>query len=191
MTTLPRFSDVSQALQTLSSLGTAGESHGLLCALLSFNNQIRETAWVDSLLSSHIEPSDSTGQKAYALLSLLFRTTAKTFAEQDFNLSLLLPDDDLPLTERIDAIAEWCQGYLTGLHLMGLKLDNPDLSADLKEALQDLLAISQIELTAEDEADPQSEVHLMELTEHVKAAVLLVASELKEALAYRDSKTVH
>lgn len=191
MTTLPSFSDISNALTTLSSLGTAGESHGLLCALLSFNNKIRESAWVDSMLTSHIEASDTESQKAYQLLTDLFKTTAKAFTEGEFDLPILLPDDDLPLEERIDGLAEWCQGYLTGLHLMGIKLENNE-NPDIQEPLDDLVAISQVELTAEDEKDPQSEVRFMELVEHVKAAVLTIHDELKENLPHRDDNaTVH
>ena len=189
--TLPSFNNVSDALITLSSLGTAGESHGLLCALLSFNNKIREQAWVDSLLSSHIEPGDEKGEQAYQTVMALFRETSKAFEAQDFQLPLLLPDDDLPLEERIDALAEWCQGYLTGLHLMGVKLGQVTEPADLKEALDDLLAISQVELTPEEESDPKSEEHYVELVEHIKVAVLTVSSELKESLAHRENATVH
>ena len=191
MTPTPSFTSVTDALNTLDSLGTAGESHGLLCALLSFNNKIREQAWVDSLLSSHIEPSDAKAQQAYKLLTELFQVTHKAFAEEDFDFPILLPDDDLPLEDRIDALSEWCQGYLTGLHLLGVKLDNPAFAPDLKEALDDLLAISQVELTPEDQKDAESEVRFMQLVEHVKAAVLVVSGEFQLAVAQREHETVH
>ncbi len=191
-TTLPAFTEVAQALETLASLGTAAESHGLLCALISFNNQIREKAWVDSLLAAHIEPGNSAAEKAYQCLTLLFRETVKAFDVDSFDLPILLPDDDLPLIERIDGLSEWCQGYLTGLHLMGFNLEKPPAeSPDLKEALDDLLAISQVEMSREDEKDPQSELRFIELVEHVKAAVLLISTELKAKLAPRNHATVH
>lgn len=184
MTALPTFTEVSQALLTLSSLGTAGESHGLLCALLSFNAKIREKAWVDSLLSGHIQPNDALAQKAYQCLTQLFRVTASAFTQtaqaiESFDFPILLPDDDLPLEERIAALAEWCQGYLTGLHLVGVNLNRKIDFPDLKEAVDDLLAISQLELSTEDQQDPSSEMRLIELVEHVKAAVLMVQTEFK------------
>lgn len=188
MTTLPTFSDVSNALMTLSSLGSAGESHGLLCALLTFNNKIRESAWVDSLLASHIETNDAEAQKAYQLLTDLFKNTAQAFTEQDFDMPILLPEEELPLEDRIDGLAEWCQGYLTGLHLMGIKLEGND-NPDIQEPIDDLVAISQVEFTAEDEKDPQSEVRFMELVEHVMFAVLTIQTELKENLPHRDDET--
>lgn len=191
MTKLPTYSDVSNALTTLASLGTAGESHGLLAALLSFSNKINESAWVDSLLTSHIENSDATSQGAYRILTTLFQETNKALNEGDFDLPILIPDDDAPLEDRIDGLAEWCQGYLTGLHLMGVKLDDPHYAADLKEALEDLLAISQVELMPDDKKDKESEIRFMQLVEHVKAAVLIVHHELKEVLTHRDDSTVH
>ncbi len=192
MTTFPTFTAVSRALTSLASLGTAAESHGLLCALLSFNNKIRESAWVDSLLATHIEGNDTEAQKAYQCLTALFQETLKAFNDESrFDFPILIPEDDLPIEDRIDGLAEWCQGYLTGLHLMGLKLDEPIESGDLKEAIDDLLAISQIELTAEDAKDPAAEVRFMEVLEHVKAAVLVIQTELKERLEHRENLTIH
>lgn len=191
MSTLPSFIDVANALDTLSSLGTAAESHGLLCALLSLNTKVRQSAWVDSLLTSHIETGNAHAEAAYQCLTDLFQHTANGFDPDHFDFPLLIPDDDQSLGERIDALSEWCQGYLTGLHLMGFKLEGPIESADLKEAIDDLLAISQVELTPEDEKDAQSEVRFMELVEHVKAAVLIIISEFKERPIHGEHTVLH
>lgn len=192
MSTLPIFDEVADALAILSSLGSAAESHGLLCALLSFNNKIRESAWVDSLLNSHIEGTDTHAQQAYRILTNLFRETAKAFDSDSFDLPILIPDDDCSLEDRIDGLAEWCQGYLTGLHLMGVKLQGGEYSPELQEALNDVLAISEIEFTTEDATDPESEIRFMQLVEHVKVALACISDELKATLSHRDSNsTVH
>lgn len=180
-TGLPAFASVADALATLTSLGTAAETHGMLVALLSARVKIRESAWVDSLLNEHIEARDTAGQAAYQVLHQLFAVTQTAFQENDFSVTLLLPDDEAPLLDRVEALAEWCQGYLTGLHLLGLAIER-NKNETIQAALNDIVEISQANIDAEDEADPHSEEHFMELVEFVKAAVLMVAAELEREL---------
>ena len=178
MSPLPDFTAVQEALHTLASLGSAAESHGMLCALLSADTVIREEAWVDSLLNEHVEASDTSRQEACHILRDLFSATTLAFQENDFSMPLLLPDDDTPLFERIDALSEWCEGYITGLHLMGLAVQH-NKNETLQLALNDLIDISQVELEKDDEIDPESEGRYVDLVEFVKVAVLTVATELK------------
>ncbi len=185
---LPTLEDVAEALSILSSLGSAAESHGLLCALLSADVSLRQEAWVDSLLSEHVEASNLEGQQAYRTLQHLFKVTAEAFAVDNFSLPLLLPEDDAPLEERIDHLAEWCQGYLTGLHLMGVAIqDHPN--KDIQEAITDLLDISQVEMTPEDQKDPESEARYLELVEFVKVAVLTIATELRHLFDHAENQS--
>src|SRR3990167_6253165 len=115
MSCFPTFLEVSEALSHLSALGSASESHGLLCALLSAHVKLREEAWVDALLNEHIEQNDRAGQEAYRNLQQLFKGTQAAFQADDFSLPILLPSDEANLEERIDAVSEWCSGYITGL----------------------------------------------------------------------------
>lgn len=189
MTRLPSFDEVSEALNSLSALGSAGESHGLLCALLSAHVKLREEAWVDALLNEHIEQSDQAGQQAYRILQQLFKGTHEAFSADDFSMPILLPADEASLEDRIDAVSEWCSGYITGLHLLGIDVAQ-NKNPVIKEALEDLLSVSRVELTPEDEKDPESESRYLELIEFVKAAVLTVADELK-MLHPTNETTIH
>jgi uncharacterized protein len=177
---LPDYYDVTDALTTLSALGTAAQSHGLLCALMCAHARINREAWVDSLLSSHIEPNDEKAREAYQMLHDVFNITKDAFLANEFELPILLPEDDSPLPERIDALGEWCQGYLTGLHLLGMDVEKNG-NADIQECLQDLLAISQVELTPEDQMDQESEGHFLSLEEHARVAVLTIMQELQHS----------
>ena len=187
---LPTLEDVTEALSILSSLGSAAESHGLLCAFLSADVSVRQEAWVDSLLNEHIEASNLEGQQAYRTLQRLFKVTAEAFAADDFSLPLLLPDDDVPLEERIEHLAEWCQGYLTGLHLLGVAIQD-NTNKDIQEAITDLLDISQVEMSPEDQKDPESEARYLELMEFVKVAVIAIATELRHLFNHDQNAPVH
>lgn len=175
---LPDYNDVSDALEALSALGTAGQSHGLLCALMCAHARINREAWVDSLLGGHIEPSDDKAREAYQLLHEVFNATKDAFQRNEFELPLLLPEDDSPLPERVDALGEWCQGFLTGLHLLGMDIEK-NSNAEIQECLEDLLSISQVELTPEDQVDQESENYFLNLVEHVRVAVLTIMQELQ------------
>lgn len=175
---LPDYHDVSDALEALSALGTAGQSHGLLCALMTAHARINREAWVDSLLGGHIEPGDERAREAYQLLNEVFNATKDAFQRDQFELPLLLPEDDSPLQERVDALGEWCQGYLTGLHLLGMDIEK-NSNEQIQECLQDLLSISQVELTPEEQIDQESEGYFLNLEEHVRAAVLTIMQELQ------------
>jgi len=181
MNQLPLYDQVNDALITLGALGTAAETHGLLCALMSAGINIQRMAWVDSLLASHLESTDEAANQAYEVLLQLFDLTHTYFTGDEFEFKLLLPDDEQTLETRVDALAQWCQGYLTGLHLIGIKIED-NANPEVKECLEDLLKISQVEFTEADQQDQESEVYLEELIQHVRVAVLTIINELKSML---------
>lgn len=187
---LPEFEKVADSLNQLNSLGAAAESQGMLCAMLSANVQIQVGAWVDSLINEHVETSDTPGQEAYQTLHALFLATAEAFEENDFRMPILLPSDEAPLFLRVEALSEWCEGYLTGLHLLGLNVQS-NQNVTLQDALNDLIEISQVELDQEDEQDPESEQSYLELVEFVKVAVLTIAEELKVMFDHAPTAEVH
>ena len=177
MNALPSYEQVTDALITLRALGTAAETQGLLCALLSAGVSIEASAWVDSLLATHLEPADEVAMAAYNLLMQLFEVTKAYFARAEFELTLLLPEDELPLDVRAEALSEWCQGYLTGLHLLGIDIAH-NKHQEIDECLKDLIQMSRLSLSAEDLQDQESEVYLEELIEHVHVAVLTIRAAL-------------
>jgi hypothetical protein len=89
-----------------------------------------------------------------------------------------LPDDDLPLEERLIAVGEWCGNYISGL-AEGLG-ESFDLSDDGREALNDLSAIGQI--SADLESDDDGERDYTELVEYVRLAVQVIFTDLHPEL---------
>ena len=64
----------------------------------------------------------------------------------------MLPDDDEPLESRVEALGTWCQGFVYGLSLGGMKEDT-GLPDDSKELIKDILEISRAGYVADDEAE--------------------------------------
>lgn len=173
-TQLPDYDAVASALSYLRAKSQPAETHGLLAALLTGNVSIQRQAWIDSLLTSQFEKGDVLAQEAQQILLQLFDHSAAYFAdEHDLQFELLLPDDDAGIEPRIEALAEWCQGYLAGLNLMHISESTIE-GQDAKEALQDLTKMACLCHEDEQDGDQEIEAAFMELVEFARMAVMLV-----------------
>ena len=91
------------------------------------------------------------------------------------DFELLLPDDNELIEERADALGAWCGSFLAGLGLSGEISKDRNLSEDVRQALEDLSEIARIEAGGQDET---LEKAFADVSEHVRLAALLVATEL-------------
>jgi len=99
----------------------------------------------------------------------------------------LLPDDELPLAERLVAVGEWCSHYISGLgEGIGAEFE---VSSEGKEALQDMAAIGQI--STEFDIDEDGERDYLELVEYIRVAVQLIFADLNSQIEAEDQPTVH
>ena len=106
--------------------------------------------------------------------------------DSNLQLQLCLPEgEDVGLGEQVNALAEWCEGFLYGLANAGIQTKG-NLSAEIKEILHDIGAIAQVD--GVELADEEEEVSFVELVEFVRVAVLLLAEEVQPM---KSSRTVH
>ena len=173
---LPSFNAIKQALECFNAIGTAAESHGLLCALLVTGAMVRKQAWVNSILTQHIEKGDVSAQDAKDVLAKLYDITEAGLATDNFNLQLLLPDDDVDIQLRIEALSEWCQGFLSGLNLVGINVENHS-NPEVNETLQDMIKIATMMHQGEKTGDADAENNLVELIEYTRMAVVMINDE--------------
>ncbi len=73
----------------------------------------------------------------------------------------LLPDDERPLGQRVEAMADWCEALLYGIGHAG-PLDDQDTPAEVREALTDITEISRVQLGDGDQADEQAWTEIVE-----------------------------
>jgi uncharacterized protein YgfB (UPF0149 family) len=102
-----------------------------------------------------------------------------------------LPDDELPLAERLVSVGDWCANYLSGLgDGMGAEFD---ISEDGKEALQDIASIGQIstDFDGDEESEEEGEKDYLELVEYVRVAVQLIFSDLDPMEKATPEPTIH
>lgn len=171
---IPEYYEMSDMLIAEDSMAeNAAELHGLLCGYLSAGARFSHEAWL-KLAGELTDISEYRHESSKLALTDLYDGVVAQLERADFGFQLMLPDDDLTLAERAEALGLWCQGYLTGFGLQGGHT-NESLSQELKEALGDMEQIAQIELDPEEDDDNESD--LIELQEYVRMAAMMVFSE--------------
>ena len=188
---LPEFA-VARAMAP-QSLGAPGvsECHGVACGLACASSENLPGRLRQTLDAMQIDPGDTQWQN---LLDQAAMVAIEQMAAGEFGLRLWLPDDEQPLAERAQCLANWCQGLLAGLAEAG-RSSLDDLSADAQEGLVDVEKISRLrrEEVQAGEGDPEEEERAFaELVEFVKVAALLLFQELNPAIrqAREDGKTL-
>ncbi len=173
---------IDRALETLKAEMEGPECHGTLSGLLCARGTLEAEQWL-ALALPDVKPAEGDLLAAEALKSLagLFRETVRQLADSVLDFHPLLPDDDEPLEQRVDALAEWCQGFLMGLTLGDIQ-DFKALPADSAEVVHDLAAFSQAS-GYELEGGEEDEVAYADLCEYVRTGVLLVNEELNPSKA--------
>ncbi|MDB9862366.1 UPF0149 family protein [Litorivicinus sp.] len=166
----------------------ASEIQGLLAGLMASSEKIRPDEYVvqlseyaDLQAGKLVEISDS--------LEVLFSRLSESWEGLGLDFELLLPADEELIEERVDALGAWCESFLTGLGLSGGFTKSQSMSEDTRQALNDLSEIARIELG---EAEQGLEAAYVEISEHVRLAALLIATELKQrSVSVTDVDVMH
>jgi len=194
---MPSFPDIPQLEDLLFNVDAAlgaTESHGALCGMLCAQGATEASQWMLCVLGEHEETSKDLQQVGKKLLEI-HKITVEQMNDTDADFELMLPDDDEPLEMRVEGLGMWCQGFVYGLAVGGIKEDTV-LPEDSKELIQDILEISragyvadnEAELATDEEDSEEDEVAFMEVCEYVRMGILLIYEELQPL---QSSQTVH
>lgn len=147
---------------------SAAQAHGMAAGMLCVNEQAQSAEWLTELFRNAGPVSD----EGKAALVHLFEETRSLLASDDFEFDLFLPDDDdAPLSEQVEALTYWCQGFLLGVGVAHAASDWP---REVTEILKDIVEFTKLDTEAEGEED---ENDFMEITEYIRSAVLLLRDE--------------
>lgn len=169
------FSRINTALNSLGALTDAAETHGIICAYICSGTDEESLEWLEPILALE-DIEEALNNKNGQLLLELYQFSLKQLQSFEFDLFLLLPDEDTTIAERSEAIGAWCQGLLTGLAMAeaGIRKDAPE---ELTETLQDLTKITLIDYEDADNNE-ENEMAFVEVVEFVRMATLLIHSVL-------------
>jgi uncharacterized protein YgfB (UPF0149 family) len=173
MTSPVLFNDVAQAFADGDSSVHAAEAHGCLCGALCVRRSFTLADWLDDVL-----PDADAQDASSAVLGATYAHTVEALRGADMEFAPLLPDDDEPLAQRVEALSAWCQGFLYGFGAAGsgVRLAMPD---DVDEVLADVAQISRAGEVGS-ESEQIEEGAYAELVEYLRAGTQLVYEELEQ-----------
>jgi len=174
--------DVSRALTD------APEAHGTLAGALCAAHDYSLDDWLAELYAD-----GRADNRARAALFEVFEATRAALASDQMSFAPLLPDDELPVEQRTQALGQWCQGFLYGLG--SSRIPDPDALPDsIAEVVRDLAAIVHVGVDPAETAESNESAY-MELAEFVRVGAQLLFDELQPwrgpVAADRDSSALH
>jgi len=172
---LPDYDEINDALQGLSPHFDAAEFHGQLCGLLCTRHGLQLDDWLELSLPEH--DAATLPAMAHELFQAVLLSSEAGMSSEDFAFQLLLPDDTAGLAARVEALGNWCQGFLLGISHAGVS-NIQALPGELPEIVTDFLNISQAENFELDDIEEDENAY-MELVEYVRVGVQLFHEELR------------
>jgi uncharacterized protein len=169
------FPEITQVLQELNSSVPAAESHGCLCGALCTSLEYPFGRWLEEIVPES-DGTDEAGELRREPLHLLFSDTLNSLRSDQMEFEPLLPEDDVSLTQRANALSQWCQGFLYGFGT-GKTRGAEALPANVDEILKDFTEIGRASVQLEEETEAEEQAY-SEVVEYVRAAVQLIHDEL-------------
>lgn len=148
------------------------EVHGALVGLICGGVEQQNHAWVAPLIDL-INDGQQLDAELLKLINELYQDTVTRLTDFEFGFTLLLPEEEVSLSHRVEALSLWTQSFLTGIAIIQPKLNQA--SEDVREVIKDLAEIAQVEFDVVD--DDESESAYIELQEFVRMSAILCYSE--------------
>ncbi len=183
-TPMPDFDQVADIYWRLGGMQSPSQLHGYLVGLLCAGGELEPNQWVDQA-AKYIDAVQPPNSEDSTLLLALYGATSQGLSSGEMQLQLLLPDDAAELSQRIESLAQWCEGYITGFAQQGKVIQRQQgqqqYSTDVSEALSDIAAISQVGLGDEDGDSASRERDIFEISEYLRLAAITVYMECHQA----------
>lgn len=164
--------------------------HGMLSGLLCVTEKEPALSW--KRFYQAIGCLQDPQSAIYKSFEKLFICTAMELKDLESNLILILPNDEQPLAQRLEALADWCEGFIDGIKLTEKDLQTLLQNATVKEVLSDFVEIKEVSSAAL-ETD-SNENNYMQLVEFVRVGALLIHAECVETwmkTSENYSKEIH
>jgi uncharacterized protein YgfB (UPF0149 family) len=165
------FDELANHLLEQGLEASPAQLHGCLSGLLAAGSQPQAESGLDGLAQAL--GLDFHGELASRMMQL-YTFTAAALEDEELGFYPLLPDDDVEIDLRTEALAQWCNGFLVGFAYVtaGTGRSSETLPEDSSEVLKDIGAMAQA--AVDDEEEDDAEESYMELVEYLRLAVLNV-----------------
>ncbi len=189
MSQFPEITELDELLYRIDAMMVAAEAHGALCGMLCARGSIELSEWVDHVIGEQ-ERGNELLHDVVHKLSELHQSTLEMMNDATAEFKLLLPDEDDPLPDRVEALAAWCEGFTYGLAAGGIQQDS-DLPEIVDEFLKDITEISRAGTVDEDEEETNpedDEMAYIDIEGYVRVGVLNTYEELQPL---QSTQTIH
>ena len=167
----------------------ASEIQGMLTGLIATGSEPKSDELM-AVLSDLAYDGQSIPTELKNLLQQQAEEIEHSLGDHDLGFRLLLPEDGEPLPERLSALAGWVNAFLAGYGVNQQSMAT--LSADLKEAIEDMVELAKIEFTEEGGGEEEERAYF-EIVEYLRVSAMMCYTELgrKEQPANQPPKTLH
>ncbi|MEJ2761302.1 MAG: UPF0149 family protein [Gammaproteobacteria bacterium] len=171
------YDDLNKLLRNANAETCAAECHGFLCGQICIAGFADTRQWHDYLA---VRVDDTApARECFEGIHSLIGEMLVLIASPDFDFQLLLPDDAAPLVDRVEALGEWCHGFLNGF---GMSPNNRTalINDECEELIEDFSKICRVGVQ-EGGSGEEDEQALVELVEYVRLGVVSLFESLQPA----------
>ncbi|MDF4003797.1 UPF0149 family protein [Luteibacter sp. PPL552] len=179
--------DIAELIGRCKLATSVSEFHGSLVGYISAGGSFPGDSVLDAL---KFEPDPAPTADEQAMLTRLRHQTETWLADTDLSFMPWVPDDEAPLRERVEGLADWTRGFLGGFGLGGNAEAARGLSGDAREILRDMATIASTDAEFDDDAE-SDEASLTELEEYVRVGALTLHAETAQRQHPADGDTLH
>jgi len=166
---------ITECLENAGLAMVAAESHGNACGVICSQIGISQDQWFDKLIATEDVSVDHIELLA-DLLKQLYLTSEQSLINIDFEFELFLLDDDTEIRDRLDALGDWCSGFLLGLSTGGIT-DIKTMPEEITAFLGDCLEIARVGNSDLNNSE-DDETSYTELVEYVRMGVITMFEEI-------------
>ncbi len=188
----PEFDEIADIYWRLGVMSSPSQLHGYLLGLLAVGYPMTEEQWLE-LAATFIDPVDTLAEADRHTFLELLQHARVQLEQGGMELRPLLPEDAVDISQRVDGLSQWCQGFLAGFALGGKQRQQQagkqQYPAAVSELLNDIAAISQAGLGEGDEEEAEREKSFFELGEFLRVAVVNVYLECQRLQADAEQRS--
>ncbi len=169
----PDFDKVADLLASNKIFNSVSELQGIICGQICAGVKDGDAILVWQLLGQENKPNKIMSDLIIRLQGNIF----EQLNEDDYTFQPLLPEDDEDLSIRLHALANWCEGFISGFGGAYAK-GGSSLLEETREVLKDFTAIANVDDSAQEELE-SDEQNYMEVLEYVRMAAYSVFQQNK------------
>lgn len=185
------YEEITAALERFGIAADAAECQGAMSATACMNGPEGFQLWLDSYLEGlqdRMNEGDALAKETLEQMQGFYQHICRQLQNGEFEYALFLPDDEIDLELRTEAMAHWCQGFLMGLRYSGVS-DFSKFTGELGEIIEDITEISQVSAGQLDYSEEEEQSY-SELVEYLRVGVMLFSETLNSQMS-KSNKSIH